>query len=1142
MEEIISPQVLEGLVSFIAISKQDPKAEVECKMLSDRIQTKDVADRILKAIDGLCSGQPTEENRLSLSYGETRVNVLTPQHIHKVCITNSFKEIPLTVEKKTRYYESNTGNKDTLDAPEANIRFTLRTEQPIRKDWDGSPSDVNAYIRVVHRKSFVTTDKLFRFDFSMVKYRPKNSNKTVRDILKQHHLYELELEFIGKKSKLEPDRIAVELLKNVTKILQAYHQTEFLLSNADIERYKQEFRMSGNTFYDLVTLLHRHINKDNANNISKDYTVTNKADGERSGLYVARDRKVLRINKQEQVVWTGLVAANDKHIGDFIDGEFMPDKDLFCIFDVYHFRNRDTRSLPLMKTDEETSKNPLSSRLGCAHLFITDLQTDFIMKPSMHPIRIETKLFLAGDGPAMEEAIQKMLSTKFEYEIDGLIFTPRSSPVAPQADRKGRTWNTVYKWKPASQNSIDFLLKIVPGEIVDSVSKEVAKQGELFVGRGSGDMIIDPWGTMNGEYVSRKLPEDLAKLGDTNTYIPSYFQPDNPRDPEAYKIILPLNGKGVPVDIHGDKVEDNTIIECAYNMETSQWIILRTRYDKTFSYRVKRELQYGNNFATANSVWTSMHIPITEQNISNFISSPITTITEDDSYYRDDLKRNSRILRDVYTFHRSIKHYLYTKYINRNDTVLELGCGRGGDMHYLKEVHASKVVGLDFTMLNITSPTQGAAVRYIKDKAAHPNDYMPLILYVYGDFTYFPLFEYPDSKYMPILLGNEKGTTEYLSQFEGLNQFDKVSCQFCLHYACESETSFRNYAKNVQAHCKDIFIGTCSDGKAIYSRLLGKQFLYIKKGNQIAGEYKKGYQDKEKWTEEFGMPVTVHLESFDMAFTEWLVPWEKVTEIMKEYDFELIESKNFSEIYSEQSKITLTSQEQIFSFLSRSFVFKRIKKMEEKKEPEEVNVKVEEEPVKNDDVVKDEKEIKIEEVKPKKTRKLKKEKEPEEEPVLFFGADESKGEHRALSNMAEYPIEIDGVKFPTVEHYFQAMKAKTFADEEMYEKILKAKTAKAAKALGKKVKDLVPEKWDAEKDMIMEKAVRAKFVQHPELRKQLLETGGKQIGEANARDAYWGIGSGHESDKSKVPSKWRGKNVLGKIMMKLREVFKNESS
>lgn len=1133
MEDIISPQVIEGLVSFITISKQDPKAEVECKLLSDRIQTKDVADRILKAIDGLCSGQPTEENRLTLSYGETRVNIMTPQLIHKVCVTNSFREVPLTVEKKTRYYDMNAGKQDTLDAPEANVRFTLRSETPLRRDWDGSPSDVNAFIRVIHRKSFVTSDKLFRFDFSMVKFRPKNSNKTVRDILKQHHLYELELEFIGKKSKLEPDRIAAELIKNVGVILQAYHQSEFLLSTSDIARYEQEFRMSGNMFYDLVTLLHRHINKDNANNISKGYTVTNKADGQRSGLYVARDRKVLRINKERQVVWTGLTAANDNHVGDFIDGEFIPDKDLFCIFDVYHFRNRDTKSLPLMKTDEETVKNPLSSRLGCAHMFVADLQTEFIMKPSMHPLRIETKLFLAGDGPAMEEAIQKMLSTKFEYEIDGLIFTPRSSGVAPPADRKGSTWTTVYKWKPASQNSIDFLLKIVPGEIVDTVTKEIVKQGELFVGRGSGDMIVDPRGTMTGEYIPRKLPEDLAKLAETNSYIPSYFQPDNPRDPDAYKIILPLNGKGIPVDIHGDKVEDNTIIECAYNMETNQWTILRTRYDKTYSYRVKRELKYGNHFAVANSVWTSMHIPVTEQMISNFSSSPSETIFEDDSYYRDDLKRNTRIFKDLYTFHRSIKSYLYAKYINKNDTVLELGCGRGGDMHFLKKSHASKVVGLDFTLLNITSPTQGAAVRYLKDKSANPNDYMPLILYVYGDFTYHPLFEYPEDKYMPILLGNQKGHTEYLAQFEGLNTFDKVSCQFALHYACSSEETFRSYAKNIQAHCKDIFFATCSDGKAIYSQLLGKKVQYFGKHQKIAAEYRKEYQDKEKWTEEFGMAITVILESFDQAYTEWLVPMDKVVEIMKEYDFELIESKNFGEIYNEQSKITISKEEQLFSFLSRTYVFKRVKKIEEKT----VEVKVEE-PV-TEDVVKDEKEVKVE---VKKTRKLKKEKEPEEEPVLFFGADESKGEHRALSNMAEYPIEIDGVKFPTVEHYFQAMKAKTFADEEMYEKILKAKTPKAAKALGKKVKDLVPEKWDAEKDMIMEKGVRAKFVQHPELRKQLLETGDKQIGEANARDGYWGIGSGHESDKSKFPSKWRGKNVLGKIMMKLRKVFKDESS
>jgi ribA/ribD-fused uncharacterized protein len=76
----------------------------------------------------------------------------------------------------------------------------------------------------------------------------------------------------------------------------------------------------------------------------------------------------------------------------------------------------------------------------------------------------------------------------------------------------------------------------------------------------------------------------------------------------------------------------------------------------------------------------------------------------------------------------------------------------------------------------------------------------------------------------------------------------------------------------------------------------------------------------------------------------------------------------------------------------------------------------------------------------------------------------------------------------------------------------------------------------------MEKALRAKFVQHPELRKQLLETGDKIIGEADPRDMYWGIGTGIESEKSKKPSKWRGLNKLGKMIMSLRKTFQEESS
>ena len=88
-----------------------------------------------------------------------------------------------------------------------------------------------------------------------------------------------------------------------------------------------------------------------------------------------------------------------------------------------------------MKSDEDTIKNPTSSRLGCAKLFVEDIRTQFTILPALDPIRIETKVFLAGDGVAMEEAVKTLLDMEFEYNIDGLVFTPRMSGVAPPGVR-----------------------------------------------------------------------------------------------------------------------------------------------------------------------------------------------------------------------------------------------------------------------------------------------------------------------------------------------------------------------------------------------------------------------------------------------------------------------------------------------------------------------------------------------------------------------------------------------------------------------------------------------------------------------------------------------------------------------------------
>jgi ribA/ribD-fused uncharacterized protein len=321
----------------------------------------------------------------------------------------------------------------------------------------------------------------------------------------------------------------------------------------------------------------------------------------------------------------------------------------------------------------------------------------------------------------------------------------------------------------------------------------------------------------------------------------------------------------------------------------------------------------------------------------------------------------------------------------------------------------------------------------------------------------------------------------------------------------------------------------------VYSLLIGKKTHLFGNEKQLCGDFTKEYEDRESWTEEFGMGVKVYLESFERPELEYLVPFQKVTQILEEVGYELMETKMFEELYSSQTGIALVPEQQVFSFLNRSFVFKKTGKKHI--EPAEVPLPVEEAPPPVEEVQAEE--VKTVEVEKPKKRKLKKGGDPEPEPILFFGADESKGEFRNFSNMSAHPIDVDGKKYQTVEHYFQGMKAETFGDSETFDKILLAKTPKAVKAIGQKVANFDEEKWNSVKDGIMEMGVRTKFVQHPELRKQLMETGDKLIGEANARDSYWGIGTSIESDKSGVPSKWRGQNKLGKILMNLRSEFRN---
>jgi ribA/ribD-fused uncharacterized protein len=345
--------------------------------------------------------------------------------------------------------------------------------------------------------------------------------------------------------------------------------------------------------------------------------------------------------------------------------------------------------------------------------------------------------------------------------------------------------------------------------------------------------------------------------------------------------------------------------------------------------------------------------------------------------------------------------------------------------------------------------------------------------------------------------------------------------------------------KNLIDHGKGVFFGTCMDGASVYASLVGKKSTLFRADGQIFGEIIKSYTDGDSWREEFGQIISVKLESFDRPMDEALVPFSKVTELLQEVGYELVATNMFADHYAQQTQITLTQEHQAFSFLHRSFVFKRGAPKPSADVPKPEEVQTAELPT-----VEKPKAVKRKLIKAPKAEAAPVEVKP---PVLFYGADESKGEFRYMSNFFVAPFDVDGVTFPTVEHYYQWSKAMLFEgkDSETAKKIMKPPRnkdfteAKSAKAFGKKVKDFSESRWDDVKIPIMEKAVRAKFVEPKHgLLEKLLSTGDRVIGEASPRDSYWGIGTSVDTAIANDPKKWKGQNHLGKILMKLRDEFK----
>ena len=131
-----------------------------------------------------------------------------------------------------------------------------------------------------------------------------------------------------------------------------------------------------------------------------------------------------------------------------------------------------------------------------------------------------------------------------------------------------------------------------------------------------------------------------------------------------------------------------------------------------------------------------------------------------------------------------------------------------------------------------------------------------------------------------------------------------------------------------------------------------------------------------------------------------------------------------------------------------------------------------------------------------------------------------------LSSFSKHGFKLEDREWPSVEHYFQAMK---FDDADYQEKIRLAEHPKKARKLGRTRRKKLRRDWSKVRTVIMTRGLYTKCKAHPEVAEALLNTGDIHIQENSLYDYFWGTGRDA-----------RGKNAYGQVLMNIRAKLREE--
>jgi hypothetical protein len=676
--------------------------------------------------------------------------------------------------------------------------------------------------------------------------------------------------------------------------------------------------------------------------ILRGYSVTEKADGIRCQLFVNKDGLGWLISQKLNIIFTGLRFKG--LYNTILDGEYITkDRDnndikLFMIFDVYYNESGNhpfpPHTMPWIgkrKSDISRSKILHDIKLNLDYvfhdilslnegIFINNWEKDSTKIKNEDTIRIGFKQFY--DGPKQLKKDKKnpdkfsninsigKLSKKildldkknsFEYSIDGLIFLPSfysvgSNNEAIVNDSITGTWYQNYKWKPPEENTIDFRLRFVKETINDKKVNKITsfkkdkkiikcQQVHLYVGYDiKKDTTTDfAWKVITG-----------YKKNLTETFYNPPFEDDS-----IHICNIPLTKNKLTCLKDKSEVEDGFIYEMRYEPNNPfgyQWIPLRIRDDK------KRP----NDTSTANNVWKTIKYPVTEKLIT--AKDDITKIDykediSDKSGYWIDDEPDSDADISLRTFHNYIKDKLINSVISsfsKKVSILDTSVGRGGDINkYLRQEDKLNF----FLGLDISSDINFAAKRYYLKNSA------PKAMFIQydtgksisnGEGCIGDNIE-RDKSLIDILYSRQKKLPEELRKivprFKGLakNKFNIISSQFTLHYYFKDELTLRNYIQNISENLVTggYFIGTCYDGMKVFNlfnELKSDIFEMIDDFGNKVFSITKNYDiedftyQKDNTSKLIGNEIKVYMNSIGQEITEYLVNFEYLINLMKQYD------------------------------------------------------------------------------------------------------------------------------------------------------------------------------------------------------------------------------------------------------------------